>query len=165
MARMPQTSARASLLDRLRSVSADGIGGASGDSGGDGLSVRELKRVVAADLEALLNTRREALVEIGPEFPEARRSLLTYGLPDFSASSLMGPADVRRVCGSIEDAIALFEPRLTRVQVAVDPPRPNDRALRFRVDGWLRSDPIPERVTFDGVLQPSTQQYSIKDDT
>jgi type VI secretion system protein ImpF len=48
-------------------------------------NLRQLKQAVARDLEALLNTRREALEEVPPEFAEVRRSLLNYGLPDFAS--------------------------------------------------------------------------------
>ncbi len=124
--------------------------------------VRGLKRAVARDLETLLNTRREALEEIPESFEEVRRSLLAYGLPDFTASSLLSPRDRTRIRLALEDTIATFEPRLERVRVAVEEPQPSERSMRFRVEGWLRVEPAPEPVAFDTVLQLSTRSYVVQ---
>ena len=51
-------------------------------------NLRSLERSVARDLEALLNSRQETLQELPSEFKEVSRSLLTYGLPDFTSFSL-----------------------------------------------------------------------------
>ncbi|HEY3064805.1 MAG TPA: type VI secretion system baseplate subunit TssE [Methylomirabilota bacterium] len=127
-------------------------------------NVRGLKASVARDLEALLNTRRETLDELAADWTETRTSLLTYGLPDFTAYSLLGEKDRARIRRTLEEAIAAFEPRLERVHITLDSAREHDRALRFRVDGLLRVDPSPEPVTFDTVLQLPTQQYVVRGD-
>ncbi len=124
-------------------------------------SVKDLERTVARDLEALLNTRQETLEELPSEFEEVNRSLVTYGLPDFTALSLMSPDDRNRIRRAVEQAIAEFEPRLERVRVALEPPRENDRGLRFRIDAQLPVEPAPEPVTFDAVLQLNTKQYVV----
>ncbi len=125
-------------------------------------NVRQLKGSVARDLEALLNTRREALDDISSEFAEVNRSLLVYGLPDFTAYSLLGQQDRARIRRALEETIAKFEPRLERVRVTLEPLREQDRTLRFRVDALLRMDPAPEVVTFDTVLQMITQAYVVQ---
>jgi type VI secretion system protein ImpF len=125
-------------------------------------SLRELEVAVARDLEALLNTRQETLGELDSEFCEVNRSLITYGLPDFSSCSLLSPDDRSRILRSVERTIAKFEPRLQRVRVQLDPPRHHDPGLRFRIEALLRVDPTPEPVTFDAVLQLNTQQYVIQ---
>lgn len=123
---------------------------------------RALKKSVARDLEALLNTRQEALDGVPDDFAELPRSLLTYGLPDFTSFNLAASDDRARVRRCLEDAITNFEPRLRRVRVSLEPPREHDRALRFRVDALLRTDPAPEPVTFDMVLQLNTQEYVVQ---
>lgn len=124
--------------------------------------LRDLKRAVARDLEALLNTRREVLQELPADYVQATRSLLTYGLPDFSAFNLGNHADRTRVRRMLEEAIAESEPRLERVRVSVEQPRPFDRGLRFRIDAVLRVKPAPEPVTFDAVLQLATQECRVE---
>jgi type VI secretion system protein ImpF len=125
-------------------------------------TVRELEMAVARDLEALLNTRQETFEDLPPEYQEVNRSLLTYGLPDFTSCSLAIDEDRMRVLRAVERTIAKFEPRLQRVRVQLETPRNHDRGLRFRIDALLRVHPSPEPVTFDAVLQLSTQQYVVR---
>ncbi len=121
-----------------------------------------LKKAVARDLEALLNTRQEILEELPAEFTEVRRSLLAYGLPDFTSMSVRSDRDRTQMRRAVEDAIALFEPRLTRVRVTVEPPQAHDQALRFRIDALVRVEPAPEPVSFDASLQVDTQAYVVR---
>ncbi len=124
--------------------------------------IRELKRAVARDLEALLNTRREALEELPESLEEVRRSLVTYGLPDFTAASLQSLRDVTRIRRALEDTIAAFEPRLDRVRITVEDSEGTERAMRFRIEGWLRLEPNPEPVSFDTMLQLTTREYTVQ---
>jgi len=124
--------------------------------------LRGLKRSVARDLEAMLNTRQEALEELPADLVEVRRSLIVYGLPDFTAFSLLGTRDRARIRRALEDIIAMFEPRLERVRVTLEDSQANERTLRFRVDGWLRVEPAPEPVTFDTLLQLNTRDYVVR---
>ena len=125
-------------------------------------NVFQLKKAVARDLEALLNTRQELLEEVPSEFTEVGRSLVTYGLPDFSSFSLLNINDRNRIRRALEQAIATFEPRFERVRVNLEPPREQDRTLRFRIEALLRIEPASEPVTFDAVLRLNTQQYVVQ---
>jgi len=125
-------------------------------------NVFQLKKAVARDLEALLNTRQELLEEVPSEFTEVGRSLVTYGLPDFSSFSLLNINDRNRIRRALEQAIATFEPRFERVRVNLEPPREQDRTLRFRIEALLRIEPASEPVTFDAVLRLNTQEYMVQ---
>jgi type VI secretion system protein ImpF len=150
---------RPSVLDRLLDdrpdLSTEPVGSRA-------QSLRALKKSVARDLELLLNTRQEALDGVSDDFSELPRSLLTYGLPDFTSLNLGTPNDRARVRRCLEDAISVFEPRLRHVRVNFEPPREHDRTLRFRVEAVLRTDPSPEPVAFDMILQLNTQEYVVK---
>jgi type VI secretion system protein ImpF len=124
--------------------------------------IHQMKAAVANDLEELLNTRREALTELPVEFVEANKSLLVYGLPDFTSLNLFDPTDCSRIKRFLEAAIARFEPRLERVRVSMQEPNRNDRTLRFRIEAMLRIEPSREPVAFDTVLQLATQTYSVR---
>lgn len=119
------------------------------------------KAQVRRDLEAMLNTRQESIDDLS-ESPELERSLLTYGLPDFTTLSLQSETDRVRMRESIETAIRRFEPRIMEAVVIVEPSDQKGQQLGFRVEGYLRVDPVPAPVSFDAVLQLSTQQYQIK---
>ena len=148
-----------SLLDRLIDDNPDIALESPGQRFQD---VSAFRATVARDLETLLNTRRELLYDLGAEFGEVNRSLLVYGLPDFTAFNLLDVGDLTRLRRAIESAIANFEPRLQRVRVAMEPPNQNDRAVHFRIDALLRVDPAPEPVTFDTILQLGTHEYLVK---
>lgn len=125
-------------------------------------NVAQLKKAVARDLEDLLNTRREALVNLPDEFTELNQALLMYGLPDFTSLNLLSHHDRNRIRRVLENAIATFEPRLRHVKVVLEEPRPNDRALRFRVEALLHVEPASEPVRFDAVLRLNTQEYVVQ---
>ncbi|MGH7916732.1 MAG: type VI secretion system baseplate subunit TssE, partial [Candidatus Binataceae bacterium] len=112
--------------------------------------------------EMMLNTRQEQLGELPADFVEVNKSLLFYGLPDFTSYNLLAPEDRTRLRRAIENAIARFEPRLQRVRVSMEMPNQTDRSLRFRIEALLRIDPATEPVAFDTVLQLQTQEYSVK---
>ena len=83
------------------------------------VSLEQYKDSVVRDLEGLLNSRAafsEARLEA---FPQCRRSMMTYGLEDFSGKSLANAHDRAGICRSLEQAIARHEPRLTSVRVSL----------------------------------------------
>jgi type VI secretion system protein ImpF len=125
-------------------------------------TVRQLEASVARDLEELLNCRREMMEEMSPEFAEVSRSVLNYGLPDFTSFSLSGEKDRARIRRILEETIVAFEPRLQRTRVTLEPPREHEKGLRFRVDALLRVDPAPQPVTFDTVWKVETREYRVQ---
>lgn len=116
-------------------------------------SLALLKRGVRRDLEWLLNTRRT--IEPAPEWlPEVTASLYHYGLEDITSMSRESTEVQARLAKLVEQAIGVYEPRLASVKVTVVPDeRRHLGELRFVIDGLLRLDPAPERVTFDTVLE------------
>lgn len=126
------------------------------------LDIYAIRDSVSRDLEALLNTRSEMSRVIPAAFPECRKSSLGFGIPDFSSHNLLSPGDRDRIRRAIELAIATHEKRLTRVRVGLDPPKPLDKALRFRVEALLELGAEREKVQFDATLQVSTQAYQVK---
>ncbi|MEX0712952.1 MAG: type VI secretion system baseplate subunit TssE [Pirellulales bacterium] len=148
-----------SLLDRLIDSEPD-VSTEPAWSRSQGL--RELKESVKRDLEALLNTR-QTLSDLPADFVEAAQSILTYGLPDLTSSSIVSLEDRERLRRSVEDAIRRFEPRLMKVRVSLrEAASEADRTLRLMVDAWLRLDPDPEPVTFDTVVQPATGRCEVQ---
>ncbi len=125
-------------------------------------TLSELRKSISRDLEALLNTRRELLEELRPEFKELQNSILNYGLPDFTAMSLLSPKDRKKVRRIVEQTITTFEPRLRSVEVTVEAAQGYTQALHFRIEALLDIDPNPEPVTFDAVLQLSTAKYNVE---
>ncbi|TVO63676.1 type VI secretion system baseplate subunit TssE [Denitromonas ohlonensis] len=125
------------------------------------LSMDELKDSVARDLEALLNTRTIIDESLESDYPLALGSVASFGLNDFSGLSLASVNDRRRICASIERAIARHEPRLRDIEVGLELDRRSINALYFFIRGVLVVRPAQEPVSFDAMLQPTTLQYSV----
>ncbi len=124
-----------------------------------------LKATVRRDLEWLLNTRSIAVPP--PEaLREVRSSLYAFGLGDVTSLSADDPKARARMRSMIEQSIALFEPRLSAVQVQeTGTPNGEARQIRFSIQALLKMDPSPERVTFDTVLDLASGEYSIQGDS
>jgi type VI secretion system protein ImpF len=124
--------------------------------------VRDLKQSVARDLQALLNTRREALHDLPAEFVELNRALVTYGLPDFTSLNILSDRDRKHMRRALEQAILAFEPRLKHVRIIMEEQPRNDRAQRFRVEAVLQVTPASEPVSFDAELRLNTLEYVVQ---
>ncbi len=123
--------------------------------------LERFKTAVRRDLEVLLNTRRESTVDLSA-YPQVQHSLVAYGLPDFTSFSAQNEGDRQRMREAIGQAIEHFEPRLLNADVQIVTGEAGGHQLSFRVDALLRVDPVPAPVTFDAVLQVSTQHYQVK---
>ena len=127
------------------------------------LDMSRYKLAVARDLESLLNSRRVDFDERIESLPEARSSIMTYGITDLSSLSLLDPAAQGHLRSQIKTAIERHEPRLSRVRVSLDVPKGRDRQLRFRVDAVLSVHPQKPPVVFDALLQLNTNTYRISE--
>lgn len=126
------------------------------------LNLEELKDSLAADLEALLNSRRSSDLEELIEYPEATHSIATFGIRDFVGLSLSNPEDCSMICGTIKTAIERHEPRLVNVSVTLVEEAFSTNSLSFSISATLVVRLNGERVNFDAMLQPSLQQYSVR---
>jgi type VI secretion system protein ImpF len=109
-----------------------------------------LRREVKHDLEQLMNSiALESAEDLGP-FPEVKKSILNYGIPDM-AHRTIDEASVSEVTREIEFALARYEPRLTRNTIKVHRDESADKTalkLRFSVQGDLICNPINVPVEF-----------------
>jgi type VI secretion system protein ImpF len=116
---------------------------------------------VRKDLEDLLNSRRTVL-DIPEEFAEVRKSIVAYGFPDPASYEAAGSNSAQRICAAIEEAIAMFEPRLTDVQViSLKGDASKTLRLDFEIRATLRLEPAPE-VTFVTLLKLTTGEATVE---
>ncbi len=160
MAQQPERNVQQSLLDRLIDREPD----APVDPPlTRSQSLRELRASVKRQVEWTLNTVR-TIEEAPAGGEELRKSLFFYGLPDFTSLALDSAQDEHRMLHSLEDAISLFEPRLTRVRVTSYERLSRKRAaINFHIEALLMVEPAPERISFDTVLEVSRGSYQVKD--
>ena len=137
------------LLDRLM--------GESASSGG----AERRKDSLARELEALLNTRLGFPPGRFDASPEARASVLNYGLADFAGFCLSSSEDRAAICASLKDAIERHEPRLKNVSASLEREAGNVNRLNFVIHATLQVADGLEPVNFNAVLQPSSLHYAI----
>lgn len=147
----PHTKISASILDKLIDDAPD-----ESDSNANyrGLNLPELRNNVRRDIENLLNAKVQW--NTWPDsYVELERSLVNYGLEDFS-SMPVGTLEGRQLlCKKVEQSIKRFEPRFIEVSVeTVDDEQSIDRILNLRITALLHADPDPEYICFDSEVEP-----------
>ena len=120
-------------------------------------AMRRLTFAVRRDLEWLLGTRLTWVDEDLLATELASRSVATFGLQDYSHENFVNTDAQQRLRRAIEQAILLFEPRLTRVVVTAEAADPTQRALRFRIDAILDVTPVRAPVSFDTLMELNGQ--------
>jgi type VI secretion system protein ImpF len=130
-----------------------------------GQHLRDLRDSVRRDLENLLNTRQRCrgwpggLVELG-------RSLVNYGIPDFTGAELAATERQNEFRAAVEEVIRNFEPRFVSVAVKmVNSGDKLDRTLRFRIEALMYADPAPEPIVFDSFLDPGSRSFAVLGET
>jgi type VI secretion system protein ImpF len=125
------------------------------------MSYGQLRSAVERDLENLLNTRCFS-ADIPVSCTEVKKSLLQYGLMDFSSKNVSTPSVRAELRQEIERAIAIFEPRLRNVSVRIDSPASGERRLMFKISALFQiDDDRAEPVSFDTFFDNNRSEYSI----
>jgi type VI secretion system protein ImpF len=157
--RGPAARVQAPLLDRLM----DDAPGQERDpvlSAAD--SMAALRASVRRDLEALLNARRRWR-SLPARMPQLRTSPLSYGIPDFASGAFNDARRREELRVEIEDSIRRFEPRFLSVKVhLLDTKERLETTLRLRIEAVLHAEPAPEAVTFDTLVDPTTDDITVR---
>jgi type VI secretion system protein ImpF len=124
-------------------------------------SVSAFKASVMRDLEWLLNTRR-----VFPQAAEAldlvRSSIYHFGIPDLSSRSAQSMEARTQMQREVYEAIATFEPRMSKVRVNLVPQPAAERSVRFQIEGEMRTDPTPQAVVFETTLDMASKTIALK---
>jgi type VI secretion system protein ImpF len=125
-------------------------------------SMRELKQSVKRDLEWLLNARSYP-GEIDEKLEEVPKSVLAYGLPDFTGVSVRSHKEMADLTKALERAIKHYEPRFLDLKVKLEPIANTNRELKFHIEAFLNVEPTPEPVAFDTVLELGSGDFEVKE--
>jgi type VI secretion system protein ImpF len=113
------------------------------------LNHKQLKASVRRELGRLLNTRCSIpLHQLGEE----ERSVVNYGIPDFSSLSPHNADDHALIASIVGRTIAAFEPRLRQVRVEVGPAFGAESALWLNISAELAVGLYSEPVSFPVTL-------------
>jgi type VI secretion system protein ImpF len=152
----PITGARALLFDRLVDLHPED----KEERPFRVLNREELKASVKRELERLLNTRCSLpLDRIG----EVERSVVNYGIPDFSSLSPRNEDDHALIASIIRQTVSAFEPRLNQVRVDAGALDDTQGSLWLNIEGMLRVDLHNEPVSFDLVLNSKSGAADFND--
>jgi type VI secretion system protein ImpF len=125
-------------------------------------SMVALRNSVRRDLEALLNARRRWR-SWPTRFTQLATSPIGYGIPDFASGAFSDARRREELRIEIEGTIRRFEPRFISVRVQlVETPERLETTLRLRIEAVLHADPAPEAVTFDTLVDPTTDDVVVR---
>lgn len=110
-----------------------------------------LRESVMREISRLLNTR--CAVDPAALAAGRPRTVLEYGLADWSPAHARDPAALAALEREARRAIEAYEPRLREVRVKAEPVFGRDRELRLTVDGVLVVDAgVTEPISFPMVV-------------
>jgi type VI secretion system protein ImpF len=145
------------ILDRLIDPEMVGAGAQWG------YTLSQMIDAVRRDVEELLNTR-QSHQGLPDELVETHRSIIAYGLPDFSSMNVQKSKGIEAMGSMIESVIGMFEPRLRNIRArpvaAGDKASNEEPRIRFDIEATLYVDPFPE-VGFSTVVELLSGQASI----
>lgn len=110
-------------------------------------------RSIVRDLEFLFNTRTTKRFDVGPV--AGPRTVLDYGVDDFTHLSPANYEDRDRIAKSFRHAIQAYEPRLRINDVIVEEIADKHRSLLLRFDALLLGGGVSEPVSFGLVVDQS----------
>jgi len=126
------------------------------------LSFRKLRQSVMRDLEWLLNAGCLETTQDLSDYPQVKKSVLNYGLPDLSGTTASN-VDSTTLERMLRKAIVNFEPRILADSLKV---RVTDRDkhnnIIFEIDGELWSQPTPERLYLKTILDLELGSVEVK---
>ena len=151
----PIEGARALLFDRLVDVSPEWD-----EHERRILNRDQLKASVRRELERLLNTRCSIpLHQLGEE----ERSVINYGIPDFSSLSPRNADDHVLIASIVGQTITAFEPRLRQVRVVVGPVAGAQSSLFLIINAELTVGLFTEPVSFPVTLNSKSGTAEMND--
>ena len=153
----PIAGARALLFDRLVDLHSEID---QGEKPFRILNRAELKASIRRELERLLNTRCSlSLHRVGEE----ERSVINYGIPDFSSLSPLNADDQALIGSIIGQTVTAFEPRLRQVKVEVEPVANSEGALQVLIEAVMIIGQFNEPVFFPVLLNSKNGAAEVHD--
>lgn len=121
--------------------------------------VEALRNSVQRELVSLLNTRCPS---IGGLPDERDRTVIDYGVPDFSHVGPASPTDIGQLAQILERAIAAYEPRLRQVHVEIQHAKNNRWSAVGAITANLVVGSVNEPVSFPLVLSLKTGEVVLE---
>lgn len=120
--------------------------------------VATLLNSVQRELVCLLNTR--CPLPGGPS-DERNRTIIDYGIPDFSHVGPSSTTEIHQLAQVLERAIAAYEPRLQQVHVTIETAANNQSAAVGSISANLVVGSVNEPVSFPLLLSLKTGEVML----
>ncbi len=126
----------------------------------------DIKSCVKRDLEWLFNAIQYVPNHELDELPETARSVINFGIPDFSGKTVSG-LDMVQLERLLLQAIIDFEPRIIRktltVKVIADQNKKEHNVFVFEIEGEICAKPLPLHLHLRTELELESSQVTIYD--
>jgi type VI secretion system protein ImpF len=139
------------------------------------LNRQQLRAAVLRDLAWLFNSTRpepdagsirEGELALWGGAPEARRSVLNFGMPAFAGTTLSS-LDTRTMERSIVEAIRVFEPRIEprslKVEIVVHAGGEQHNMLQIVIRGQMWSQPVPLELLLAADMDVETGHTRVRE--
>lgn len=154
-----------SLLDRLTDFAPEKEKESSSQQV---LSQKQFKDAVIRDLAWLLNTTSLDSIIDFDDYPEARNSVVNYGMPDISGHTSHS-IDASVLEKSLRKVICQFEPRIIqnslKVTVHSNPDDMSHNSLVFAIEGVVFGQPMPFQIVLRSELDLECGQFVVNEDS
>lgn len=127
---------------------------------------QDVRECVRRDLERLLNTIQYVPNEELNDFPEIKKSVLNYGIPDLigrTASEL----DLLQLQRVLTQVILDFEPRILPktlvIRIVPDQDQKQQNAFSFEIEGQICAEPAPLHMHLRSEFELEDNQVKIYD--
>ncbi len=125
--------------------------------------INAYREYIRRDVEALLNAHRRFL-PLAREFEYARKSILTFGVPDFSNEGYSTKDHREYLRDVIYETLTRHEPRLSNVVVEVVADKEEqEHMLQFKISAFLRGAPENEAILFDTALMATDHSVIVEE--
>ena len=121
------------------------------------------RKSIRRDLENLLNTRLYRQSNISA-YPELQKSVVNYGLPDFSTVQFSSAEHREEFRQSLEQTIEQYETRFKRVRVEITQTGEEyDRTLYLKINALLILEPDPVPVLYDSRIHALDRAVTLRE--
>jgi type VI secretion system protein ImpF len=125
--------------------------------------LKDIKANIRRDLENLLNTRIYNQTDIDG-YKELDKSVINYGLPDFSREQLEAEDNHHVLTNMVEIVIDRYEPRFKRVQVEINPiGDEHERTLYLKISAVLMVEPDSIPLIFDSRIRTVDRSLKLRE--
>lgn len=128
------------------------------------ISLSALQDDIKENISALLNHRLE-LASLNDKFSELKKSILAYGMLDFTQPEFSWHKQQQLLCQHIKQVLNHFEPRLQKVRVTVvAASQKMSRSLQLRIVGEINLKPTVKTAAYETIFDAVNVAFDVREE-